>query len=104
MKFGMKALGRGLHKIGSKISKPMNKLGSKHTLQTMGRIAHTGQQVGAALSVVAPEVGLPLAAASTALGTASRSALNAKSSVAAAKRGDIERAQSKGRAAMTAFV
>ena len=104
MKFGIKALGRGLHKFGNKVSKPLNKLGSKHTLRTIGRYAHAGEKVGAALSVVAPEIGLPLAAASMAVGAASKSALNAKSSVAAARRGDIERATSKGRAAMTSFV
>jgi len=104
MKFGMKALSRGLHKIGGKISKPMNKFGSKHTLNTIGRIAKTGQEVGAAISVVAPEIGLPLAAAATGVRMGVSGALDAKSSVAAAKRGDMERAKSKGRSAATRFV
>jgi len=104
MKFGTKALGRGIHKFGAKISKPLNKLGSKHTLRTIGRIAKAGQEVGAALSVVAPEIGVPLAAASTGVRYGVSGALDAKSSVAAAKRGDMERAQSKGRKAMNVFV
>jgi len=65
MKFGSKALVNGLHKFGSKVSKPLNKLGSKHTLKTIGRIANKGMKVGAALSVVAPEFGAPIRVLST---------------------------------------
>jgi len=72
MRFGVKALSRGLHKIGSKVSKPLNKLGSKHTLKTIGNIAHKAGEIGAVVSTVAPEVGMPLMALSAADGTKRR--------------------------------
>ena len=77
MRFGVKALSRGLHKIGSKVSKPLNKLGSKHTLKTIGNIAHKAGEIGAVVSTVAPEVGMPLMALSAAAQKGSQAALNA---------------------------
>jgi len=75
--------------------KTMNRIGTKHTLSAIGHAAQDVGKVAGALSVVAPELGLPLMAAAAGVGTATTMALDAKSSVAAAKRGDLERSVSK---------
>jgi hypothetical protein len=90
-----KSLGKGLRKIGTKTMKTVNKIGTKHTLAAIGHAAQDVGKVAGVLSVAAPEIGLPLMAAAAGVGGAANMALDAKSSVAAAKRGDMERSLSK---------
>ena len=104
MHIGVKALGRGLRKIGTKTMKTVNKIGSKHSLAAIGHVAGDVGKAAGMLSVVAPELGLPLMAAAAGVGKATNMALDAKSSVAAAKRGDMERAASKGKSAGVSFL
>tara|TARA_R110000822_G_scaffold150097_3_gene289191 strand:+ start:635 stop:949 length:315 start_codon:yes stop_codon:yes gene_type:complete len=104
MHIGVKALGRGLRKIGTKTMKTVNKIGSKHSLEAIGHVAGDVGKAAGMLSVVAPELGLPLMAAAAGVGKATNMALDAKSSVAAAKRGDMERAASKGKSAGMSFL
>ena len=104
MHIGVKALGRGLRKIGTKTMKTVNKIGSKHSLAAIGHVAGDVGKAAGMLSVVAPELGLPLMAAAAGVGKATNMALDAKSSVAAAKRGDMERAASKGKSAGMSFL
>ena len=104
MHIGVKALGRGLRKIGTKTMKTVNKIGSKHSLAAIGHVAGDVGKAAGMLSVVAPELGLPLMAAAAGVGKATNMAFDAKSSLAAAKRGDMERAASKGKSAGVSFL
>ena len=81
MHIGVKALGRGLRKIGTKTTKTVNRIGSKHSLAAIGHVAGDVGIAAGMLSVVAPGLGLPLMAAAAGVGKATNMALDAKSSV-----------------------
>ena len=104
MHIGVKSLGRGLRKIGTKTTKTVNRIGSKHSLAAIGHAAGDVGIAAGVLSLAVPEIGLPLMAAAAGVGKATNIALDAKSSVAAAKRGDMERAASKGKSAGMSFL
>ena len=108
MHIGVKALRKGLRKIGTKTMKTVNKIGSKHTLNAIGHVAQDVGTAAAMMSMAAPTlapIGAGVMAAAAGVGAATRIGLDAKSSVAAAKRGDMERAIAKANsAATTAFV
>jgi len=104
MRIGIKKIGRELKRIGHKAGKPLRVIGSKRTLTTIDKMAATAQKIGAGVSAVAPELGVPLMGAASGVRAGVGLARETKSAVAAAKRGDLERAASKAKSVGAQFV